>query len=860
MTDCAGSLLRLPRSPLPVLRSINKYKQDVNENTPSAAMAARIINFSYTDFKKDYPDMTPLDFVKKIQEEYPNLNFTCDGIKNVDELKKLARASEYAPDMAIKYNYLYEEDPEKAAQYVKDIRYEINNIEGQIEAKEFLEKLKEAGDDEDKLDEIIFNEFGVHLEGLYDGLDSFVMGVYHTGEAGYTGIQKLGKTLGIYDGEVYENRVMDVSEYKKMYILQGLMSKENKEKLGLLNEDGTSTNQIIDFSKEYTGKFLNNNYEISQGIGNMIPSIILSTVNPAAGSVAMGISAGGNAYHGAMVEGSDYMSALMYGIYSGSSEAITERMLGGLPGLSDVKVTGLKTYLQSMAKEGSQEIIQGVMEDVYQWTLMGKELPTTPEEWAEWAKGKGKEGIYGAITAGYLNVPSLTINTISPQTAKPQPAISKQAQNYNDYIKNNNVQVEDIDAATQYLKSNDQTGKISSMTNEQIINEYGDKLVDYLKKSKTTKAGGDPSVLGVDDEITEELDFEDTLELATDEIPTVEIPTQEIPKYEIPIEEFNDKPSMTTSPEFNAQELKNEINSLVKPGMSEIEKARVLYMELNKRINYDIDYLADRSTQSTKYNRVLSFDNLQDSNVVCKGWSELYREILLENGFDAENVRLAGGGGQGKHVWIEITLSDGNIIIADATDNIAHSIDLANSKIGLPTKGFVYTTKDNSGKRLNNINNIDLVKGGMKQWNDIDSKLGYNIDGMYVDDVIKEADNMFGDSNAYNNLMKEPPSKRVVDFLKMDLPNSLDGYEGYVYYNAIQRLLFSNDNNIRFNTGIVANYTGTTYEGMTTLDITIDNKQKIYMTYSKSTGKHIFTDYQSYSNYLNSLDTMKLGG
>lgn len=397
---------------------LNKYKQIVQQDNPSAAVVSLQINFSYTEAKKDNPDLSPLEFIKKIQEEYPNTDFTCDGINDVEQLKKLARASKYEPEMAKKFNYLYNQDPEKAAQYLKDIKYELNNIEGQIEAEDFLEKLREAGDDEDKLDEIVYNELGVHLEGLYDGLDSFIMGAYHTGEAGYTGIQKIGQKLGVYDGEIYENRVMDVSEYKKMYILQALLSKSQKEQLGLLNEDGTSTNNIIDFSKEYTGKFLKNNYEISQGIGNMLPSIVLSTINPAVGSAALGISAGGNAYHEAMVEGSNYISALMYGIYSGSSEAITERMLGGLPPLSDVQVTGLKTYLQSMGKEGSQEIIQGIMEDVYQWTLMGKELPETAEEWKEWRKEKLKEGAYGVITAGYLNIPSLTINTISSQQIK----------------------------------------------------------------------------------------------------------------------------------------------------------------------------------------------------------------------------------------------------------------------------------------------------------------------------------------------------------------------------------------------------------------------------------------------------------
>lgn len=469
---------------------IDKYKEDISENTPTAAMAAPTINFSYSDCLKDNPDITPLEFVKQIQEKYPNIDFTCYGIKNVEDLKKLAKASEYAPEMVTKYKYLYEQDPEKAEQYLKDIKYELNNIMGQIEAKEFLDKLAEAGDDEDKLDEIVYNELGVHLEGLYDGLDSFVMGMYHTGEAGYTGIQKLGKTLGIYDGEIYENRVMDQSEYKKMYILQALLSKEQKEEAGLLNIDGTSTNPIIDFSKEYTGKFLNNNYEISQGIGNMIPSIALSYVNPALGSTALGLSAGGNAYHGAMVEGSDYLSALMYGVFTGSSEAITERMLGGLPGLSDVQVKGLKTYLKAMGKEGGQEIVQGVMDEAYQWAMMGKELPTKPEEWAAWAKDIGKQGIYGAITAGYLNMPSVATSSIN-------------LRDVNKHIKNNNYTSEEVKLAVEQIRNQDP--KLKKLSDNSIKIKFKNQLYEKLKINKLVS-------LGIHDEVAEIMVKKDTTE------------------------------------------------------------------------------------------------------------------------------------------------------------------------------------------------------------------------------------------------------------------------------------------------------------------------------------------------------------
>ena len=102
-----------------------------------------------------------------------------------------------------------------------------------------------------------------------------------------------------------------------------------------------------------------------------------------------------------------------------------------------------------MGKEGGQEIIQGIMDDVYQWSVMGKELPETAEEWAAWAKEKLKEGGYGAITAGYLNVPSLAINTISPTTPTNSTIVEPDVKETNDIPRVEKAETESIKAPTE---------------------------------------------------------------------------------------------------------------------------------------------------------------------------------------------------------------------------------------------------------------------------------------------------------------------------------------------------------------------------------------------------------------------------
>ena len=398
-------------------------------------------SYSYTQYSKLHPEISPVEFVKMIQEKNPDGRYVVYDIANFDELKTLVTISDNNPQLAKTYAYLFEQDPEKAKQFLKDCEYEINNYKGQLEAKQFLDILATV-DGKDELDEIVYNEFGVHLEGLMDGLSQFGEGV------GYS-VEALGTLLGICE----ENRVMSPSEYKRMYILQALLSKEDKEKLGLINSDGSSANpnSIIDFSKEYTGSFLSNNYEISQGIGNMLPSIAISMVNPVAGSVAMGVSAG-----------YDYMASLLYGLITGSSEAITERILGGLPGLSETSVTGLKTWLNSMRKEANQEMFQGVLDAIVRNMVFGEPLPESAEDWEEFAKDILKQGAYGAITAGYMNAPSAFSGIINTKI-------------FNNYISQHNISESEIANILKQLK--EQNPELAKFTDEEIIAKFGKKII-----------------------------------------------------------------------------------------------------------------------------------------------------------------------------------------------------------------------------------------------------------------------------------------------------------------------------------------------------------------------------------------------
>jgi len=393
-----------------LLETLDEDSDMYDSASPLYALAFNKIQdglvYSYTKYSEKHPDVSPLEYIKMVKEKTNNGVYTINGISNQDDLNTLIEVSEKYPNLEKTYNYLYKISPDDAEQFLEDCKYEINNFEGQLRANEFLSTLDIDDGDDDKIGAIL-NELSVSFEGISDGVVNFGDGIKYSGEALVTFV---GKKLGF---DISENRTLSPEEYKKMYILYALLSTESKEEAGLIikNEDGTyanaDANSIIDYTLNYSGAFLNNNYEISQGIGNMLPSIAISTFCPIAGSISMGFSAGGNSYHNSMVNGHSLYSSILYGILTGASEAVTERMLGGIPGLSDLQVTSLRTYALSIVHESGQEMLQGVLDEVTKAVILGEPLPKTKEEWEEFAKDIGKQGLYGAITAGIMNVPVL---------------------------------------------------------------------------------------------------------------------------------------------------------------------------------------------------------------------------------------------------------------------------------------------------------------------------------------------------------------------------------------------------------------------------------------------------------------------
>ncbi len=336
---------------------------------------------SYTllPFLEEYQNYKNSDNIKTPLEKV--------GVFSSEKIKNLAEAIEINEDYAEMgniYNYIYETEGEYAAnEYLNAVEDSVNQILGQKKANEFLESL--SGETK-----TIINENGEE-ETIRVFSDSALTSISDhlkiTGKGIGEGVQSFGEGLAAW---LKSSDVYSADEYERMYILDALSKGENS--------------------------FLySNNFEISQSIGNMAPTIALSIILGSTGvgeayaagaaGAAMGTSAGGNSYHQALVEGYSQGQSLLYGALNGLSEAGLEMVIGGLTGISDVKVTNFLTYLQASAKEGNEEALQEIIDALSRKAIFGEDI-----EWSDTFKAALKSGAYGAITADVLNGASLTVN------------------------------------------------------------------------------------------------------------------------------------------------------------------------------------------------------------------------------------------------------------------------------------------------------------------------------------------------------------------------------------------------------------------------------------------------------------------
>lgn len=292
-----------------------------------------------------------------------------------------------------------------------------------------------------------------------------------------------------------------------------------------------------------------------------------------------------------------------------------------------------------------------------------------------------------------------------------------------------------------------------------------------------------------------------------------------------------------------------------------ILKARNLYMELNKKVHYDQNYFrGDQNVKKAIYDPFTTFDNLNPNNtIICKGWSELYADLLISSGFDPNDVKIVGN----LHKWVELDLKNGYILTMDATDGINGQIDISACKTGMATNGFAILNKQYSGTRLQNIyksenksQNINFINDQENWIRNIDKSLGYIGENGYLLDEINKSNNLFSNEKLYNKLFGEKQlSKNIDHIFNLELPKNVDGYEAYAFFkNYNRKLLGENSKKITYNTLYLQ--TDSILEPVNVMRYINDNELKIQL-YSQSLGKINLNSIQELQFYIKQLNLIR---
>ena len=252
------------------------------------------------------------------------------------------------------FNYLNDTKSQvEAVDYLKAIKDKINQAKGREEAELFFSKIL---DEEGNVD-VGWLEYNLKTswQGLCNGTENF-------GE----GFENLFDFTS--DGMMTDN------QYAQQFILQGLSELQSEGQLP---------------------KYIDDNYQISTSIGNMLPGSVISILTGGTfGNVLMGVSAAGNAKNDALVSMNDNKAlAYLYGTLNGTSEAVLGKIMGNIPGLNEAAKFAGKEILS----EGAEELIQTYVDAGLKTIIYGE----TPDL-GELSEEAFQSFLYGCITSGIM--------------------------------------------------------------------------------------------------------------------------------------------------------------------------------------------------------------------------------------------------------------------------------------------------------------------------------------------------------------------------------------------------------------------------------------------------------------------------
>ena len=155
--------------------------------------------------------------------------------------------------------------------------------------------------------------------------------------------------------------------------------------------------------------------------------------------------------------------------------------------------------------------------------------------------------------------------------------------------------------------------------------------------------------------------------------------------------------------------LEEVIKQKVNNHYSQLELARIIYIELGRLLSFNTDYL--NNLAKSQCNDIVDPSNFNNNQVICRIWSQLYCSLLKKYGIKAKICALV-------HAFVEFYIND-EAWIADAT--YGTYTDFSRIKHGDRTTHFGIGLL----KKNNNYPVIDEVKTN-PIIEEIDKKIGYS--------------------------------------------------------------------------------------------------------------------------------------
>lgn len=262
------------------------------------------------------------------------------------------------------YDYLRNTKSNKEAKaYLDAMENAMNQRIGAARAADYIEYLRQGGYG---IDDLLASGF----EGTKDGVRNF-----------FDGIADIFRVANTEEG------TKSALDYEMMYKAQYMQELMND--VSYVNPNA-SEHGLLD---------LTNWYNTGTSIGNMVvPSLVsfVPVVGSPLSSALMTVSIAGNSAVEAKQEGYSTAQAYLYGGITGASEILTEKVLGGIPGISNLEDKG---FLGAIVGEGLEEFTQEYLDTGVRWGILGEKPTMSAKELFNQAS---KAGIQGAITSGIM--------------------------------------------------------------------------------------------------------------------------------------------------------------------------------------------------------------------------------------------------------------------------------------------------------------------------------------------------------------------------------------------------------------------------------------------------------------------------